>query len=44
MRLNILGCLLIIYEMVLAYAGYVHTPMQACLRVMQIVIFNFGTD
>lgn len=44
MRLNILGCLLIIYEMILAYAGYIDTPMQACLIVMQIVIFNLGTD
>ena len=25
MRLNILGCLLIIYEMILAYAGYIDT-------------------
>lgn len=43
-RIYVLGCSLIIYEMILAFAGYIDTPMQACLILMQLVIFNFGTD
>lgn len=44
LRLNVLGCSLIIYEMILAFAGYIDTPTQASLILMQLVIFNLGTD